>query len=287
MITSLNVSGKLDRASTNLLLAVHEAAASLGVQYLVVGAFARDVVLGYGYGISTGEATRDIDFGLSLNGWGQFDALRTRLMDRGDFAEVRGMPHRLRFRDVRLLDLLPFGGIERAPGEIAWPPEFSIVMSTVGFREAHSQTVQVVVDGDTAIPFASPAALVLLKLFAWSERGTVVNRKDARDLALLLRTYLRAGNENRLYTEHADLLDEPDFDLERAGVRMLGRDLGAVLSAELRTRVRGILNTDQDASRGMALVHDMPIQSDDGTLLLKALQRGIDEAARGDHRASS
>lgn len=286
MSASLNVSGKLDRASTDLLLAVHEAASSLGVQYLVVGAFARDVVLGYGYGIPTGEATRDIDCALMLNDWAQFDLLRKRLLDRGDFAEVREMPHRLRFRDIRLLDLLPFGGIERTPEEIAWPPEFSIVMSTLGFREAHARTIHVVVEGDTAIPFASPAALVLLKLFAWNERGTVVNRKDARDLALLLRTYLQAGNENRLYAEHADLLDEPDFDLERAGVRMLGRDLGATLSVELRARVRKILKTDQEISRGMALVRDMPIQVESGRLLLKALQRGIDEVAEGDHRPS-
>jgi predicted nucleotidyltransferase len=62
-----------------------------------------------------------------------------------------------------------------------------------------------------------------MKLIAWRERGSSVHRKDARDLGLLLTTYLRAGNEGRLYKEHAALLDEAEFDLDAAGARILGR----------------------------------------------------------------
>jgi predicted nucleotidyltransferase len=280
MSTSPNVSGKLDRTSTDLLLAVQAAASSLPVEYFVVGAFARDVVLGLCYGIPTGEATRDVDFGLMLNDWAQFDALRSRLLGGGDFTEARNMPHRLRFRGTLVLDLVPFGGIERAPGEIAWPPEFSTVMSTVGFREAYARTLSVTVDGKTAIPFALPLALALLKLIAWSERGTDTNRKDARDLALILRTYLQAGNESRLYSEHADMLDDPDFDLDRAGARMLGRDLQAMLNGALLTRIRELVQTDSETSRGTRLVRDMAIQPQIGAALLKALRSGLSDAQR-------
>src|SRR6185436_12028564 len=80
MTTSLDVSRKLDQVSVDLLLAVDSVAVSLDVSYCIVGAFARDVVLGLCFGIDTGEATRDIDFGLMMDDWAQFDELRARLM---------------------------------------------------------------------------------------------------------------------------------------------------------------------------------------------------------------
>lgn len=197
MNTSLDVSRKLDQISIDLLLAVDSTAAALGVTYCIVGAFARDVVLGLCFGIETGEATRDIDFGLMMDDWTQFDMFRSRLLEQNGFAEYNTIPHRLRFQNIRELDIVPFGAIERKPGEIAWPPEFSTVMSTIGLREAHARALHITVAERIAIPFVSPAALAVLKLIAWSERGSAVNRKDARDLALLVKTYLRAGNEER------------------------------------------------------------------------------------------
>ena len=76
----LDVSKKLDRQSKDLLIAVHEAMSRLGAKYLVVGAFARDVVLAYGHGIDTGAATLDIDFAVMLENWDRFQALRTHLL---------------------------------------------------------------------------------------------------------------------------------------------------------------------------------------------------------------
>ena len=42
-----------------------------------------------------------------------------------------------------LIDLVPFGGLEEVRGQISWPPDFSIVMSTVGFREAYDNSIEV------------------------------------------------------------------------------------------------------------------------------------------------
>lgn len=143
MTTSLDVSRKLDQVSTDLLLAVDTTAAAMGVSYCIVGAFARDVVLGLCFGINTGEATRDIDFGLMMDDWAQFDELRARLIAQRGFAEHKSIPHRLTFRGVRELDIVPFGAIERKPGEIAWPPEFTTVMSTMGLRQAHARALRI------------------------------------------------------------------------------------------------------------------------------------------------
>lgn len=277
MTTSLDVSRKLDQISIDLLLAVDSTAAALGITYFIIGAFARDVILGLCFGIDTGEATRDIDFGLMMDDWAQFDELRARLIARKEFAEHSGVRHRLTFRSVRQLDIVPFGGIERKPGEIAWPPEFTTVMSTVGLRQAHARALPIAIAEERSVPFASPAALALLKLIAWSERGSAINRRDARDLGLLLTTYLRAGNEERLYGEHAALLDEPDFDFGAAGARILGRDLAGIAGRDTRVRLERILEHGMDRTRGEPLLRALPLRYEEARRLLEAMRRGLRE----------
>lgn len=278
MNTSLDVSRKLDQVSIDLLLAVDSTAAPLGVTYFIIGAFARDVILGLCFGVDTGEATRDIDFGLMMDDWAQFDELRARLIARKEFSERSGMPHRLTFRGVRQLDIVPFGGIERRPGEIAWPPEFTTVMSTVGLRQAHARALPITIAEGKSVPFASPAALTLLKLVAWSERGSAINRRDARDLGLLLTTYLRVGNEERLYGEHAALLDEADFDFDAAGARILGWDLASIAGPDTRGRLEQILNQGMDRARGEPLLRALPLRYEEARRLLEALRRGLRES---------
>lgn len=278
MTISLDVSRKLDQVSIDLLLAVDSTAAALAVTYCIIGAFARDVILGLCFGIDTGEATRDIDFGLMMDDWAQFDELRARLIARNEFAEHRGVPHRLTFRGVRQLDIVPFGGIERRPGEIAWPPEFATIMSTVGLRQAHARALPITIAEGKSVPFVSPAALMLLKLIAWSERGSAVDRRDARDLGLLLTTYLRAGNEERLYGEHAALLDEPDFDYDAAGARILGRDLASVAGRDTRVRLEQILEQGMDSRRGEPLLRALSLRYEVAQRLLEAMRRGMRES---------
>ena len=60
-------------------------------------------------------------------------------------------------------------------------------------------------------------------------------------MGLLLTTYFRVGNEERLYGEHAALLDEPDFDYDAAGARILGRDLAGIAGRDACVRLERIL----------------------------------------------
>lgn len=278
MNTSLDVSRHLDQVTVDLLLAVDAAAAALQVSYCIVGAFARDVVLGFCFGIATGRATRDIDFGLMLDDWAQFEQLRSRLLRTHGFAAHPRIPHRLTFREGRELDIVPFGAIERKAGEIAWPPEFSIVMSTVGLRQAHARAINIVIAPGKSLPFVSPPALALLKLIAWSQRGDSVNNKDASDLALLMTTYLQAGNASRLYQEHASLLDERDFDLDAAGARILGRDLAAIAGSEISLQLIEILERGSDPALGEPLLRALPLRHERAQRLLHAILKGLQDA---------
>jgi predicted nucleotidyltransferase len=57
----------------------------------------------------------------------------------------------------------------------------------------------------------------------------------------LLRYYERAGNENRLYEEHADLLKTCDYDPELAGAALLGADAAAICSEPAYRAVAALL----------------------------------------------
>jgi predicted nucleotidyltransferase len=151
-------------------------------------------------------------------------------------------------------------------------------MSTVGLRQAHARALRVTIAEGHSVPFVSPAALTLLKLIAWSERGSAVNRRDARDLGLLLTTYLRAGNEERLYGEHAALLDGADFDFDAAGARILGRDLAGIAGSETRVRLEQVLDQGMDRARGEPLLRALPLRYEETRRLLEALRRGLRES---------
>lgn len=91
--TSLNISGKIDPTTLEVLAAVNQAIAELAIPYIVVGATARDLVLHYGYGAAIQRATRDIDFAIEIPNWNAFNALKSSLTKTG-FRETRAA-HRL------------------------------------------------------------------------------------------------------------------------------------------------------------------------------------------------
>jgi hypothetical protein len=60
----------------------------------------------------------------------------------------------------------------------------------------------------------------------------VAFERDADDLRLIMQHYLDAGNQDRIYSEQgdcSDLLNE-EFDYERASARILGHDVGRLLT---------------------------------------------------------
>jgi predicted nucleotidyltransferase len=276
-VTLLNVSGKIEPLIEQLLIEVNRGVSALRIPYFVAGASARDVVFGLCYGLNTGEATKDVDFAVALDGWDQYQTLIDHLLQSKLFEHDSHIEHRLTFRKAIKLDLVPFGGVENPAGRLAWPPDGSIHMTTLGFREAFNHAIQVTIAPDTVIPFASPAGLALLKLFAWNERRLETHGKDARDLALVLRNYLNVGNANHLYDNHADLLESEDFDYELAGARILGRDLASWLDDSLRKNVEEILDRGLSKAKGFPLARDFSLDPEKAILLLESFRRGLQE----------
>jgi predicted nucleotidyltransferase len=233
---SLNLSGKIpDDLVKNIRLVV-ETIEGLQIPYFLIGAMAQRLILQIGYNIRTRE-TEDIDFGIAVNSWEDYDKLKLALIATNQFMIDR-QPQRLLGKDRKTwIDIVPFGRIELPKGQISWQST-ETVMTTYGFTEAFNSALNVKIADDLTIKVVSLSGFVLLKFMAWSDRK---NHKDLQDIFLLMREYLDAGNRERLYDEHRDLLTA-DFDNDFASSEILGRDLSLILTDETSQIIAKIFN---------------------------------------------
>ena len=229
---------------------------------LLVGAMARDIQLAFQHGIPVTRATKDLDFAVAVPDWPTFLLIREALLASGQF-QVRGKAlHALTFMASTPVDLIPFGGVLRSDQTIAWPPDQDPVMTLLAYPEAWKTSLMVQLPEGEAIQVISIPAVAILQLVAWRERRLTTRGKDAEDLWLLLRNYLEAGQMDRLYEEGMHLFEQPDFDLDRAGAWLLGKDAGQVLDLgnnpqATRQVLRQILEPEADPDGALRLVSDM------------------------------
>lgn len=223
MKSSIDLAANYDLAFLAELVADLRAAAP-NWEPLVVGAMARDLLLHYTHKIPVGRATEDIDLAFAVADWENFNALRTAMLLSALFEPHKSLAHRLSHRQRYWVDLIPFGGLERQDGSIAWPPRGEQVMTVIGYREALASAINIMLPQGQRVLVVSLPMLAVLKVFAWSERHLVAPRKDAADLVLIIKSYLDAGQHDRLYDDAPHLLEHNDFDYERAGAWLAGRD---------------------------------------------------------------
>lgn len=264
-----------------ILSALHAVTAKLGFSYFLVGATARDVLMTHVFGLEVQRATHDVDFAVALEDWRSFDALKSELLGTGDFEPADGRMHLLRYKPQEFnnafpLDLIPFGGIEQKPHEIAWPPDMDVVMNVTAYAEALKSALPVDVGNGLVVPVISIPGLAVLKLFAWSDRGLAEN-KDARDLFFLLSRYADAGNTGRLYDDAFPILEACGFDLSLAGARLLGQDASLILEEHSRQAILSVLKEPRKRDRLIIqMVPDRLASSETALALIEQFEQGIE-----------
>jgi predicted nucleotidyltransferase len=263
--------------------AVLGAASAERLEIYIAGALARDLWLEFAYHINTGRRTTDVDFAVECADWNAFEHLRAALLSGGDLVQGDEPRHKFHHRNGTELDLIPYGGVERADRTLVWPPGEHHVMNALGFSEVASTTVEFCLPGGVEVQVVPLHALALLKLVAWHDRSL---RKDAHDLFVIAKNYLDAGNRDRLFETGLDIVARDDFDYEAAGAELLGRDLTSLCRGTkgLRTFVTDLLKRETDTRGSHVLVSQMTQMERDDDLalnLLVAIQRGVafDEAA--------
>ena len=238
----LNISGKIDQATVELLGIVDQVANETGMPYLIVGATARDMVMHYGYGAAVQRATADVDFAVQLPDWEAYTNITGRLVEHG-FKKGRS-PQRLISPLGIPIDLVPFGEIADGNLSIQWPPSGETVMDVTGFDEAHACAMQITVrdDPDLNVPIASPQGLMLLKLIAWNDRAPDLRQKDATDIAYLLETYQNVEGVLEQTYDVVGLMDRCDWDIDIGTAHILGLDTAAIASAHAKSQIIEILD---------------------------------------------
>ncbi|MEA2006140.1 MAG: nucleotidyl transferase AbiEii/AbiGii toxin family protein [Acidobacteriota bacterium] len=209
------------------------------------------------YSIPTIRATLDIDFGVRVPNWDQYLKLKQCLIETGEFTDTEDV-HRLMYHSNLRIDLIPFGPIADSKSTIKWLPNQEIVMSILGFEESfrHSQTVRLKSNPKLEVKIVTLAGLAAMKIISW-KYGYPERDRDASDLALIIRHYTDAGNVERIFIEASDLIDSVNFDYVSVGARLLGRDVAAILTTDIKDVVLETLNNETGKRDRYRLIEDM------------------------------
>jgi predicted nucleotidyltransferase len=241
----LDISNKLDAGTVSIYRDVAEVAEALAIDYLVVGASGRDLILRYAYDVEIQRATNDYDFAFEVGNQAKFESLRSALLEK-DFQQGK-QPQRLISPRGVDIDLVPFGDIADQAGNITLPPDHNHQMSVLGFAEALADTQMVRMSHKPLldVPVVSLPGLLLLKLVAWGDRPRDLRSKDAQDFRYVIESYLKIPFDVTNIFDETDYLERFDDDIERVAAAVLGRLTRDISSDKAYEVVKVLLTGNQ------------------------------------------
>jgi predicted nucleotidyltransferase len=266
---------------------IQKTSKALGVELLLVGAQAKVILLENIHGLNPGRATGDIDFAFAVESWEQFEQIKLSLIATGNFSELPKTAQRLLYKSSLIeheyiVDIIPFGAVQDANNMIAWPPDMDVMMSVSGYQEALESALSVEIGTNLTIKVVSLPGLAILKIFAWSERGTTTENKDAIDLLTLLRAYYEAGNTDRIYEEpDSATLESLDYNQELMGAWLLGYDAATIADESTIERITALL---EDKKENLVLQMAKSLSGNENALdtaeaLLTSFAQGFQQAS--------
>jgi len=260
-MTSTNNTYKLNDSELtseirDCLAVINRVALTQNINYLVVGATARDFVFEHLFKIGIERATRDIDITIQVASWEIYEQFVEALQTEG-FNRNNRINHRLYYGkegDSLPIDIVPFGDLSNEQGDIALPPNEESKMSVLGFAEAYSNAINIEFDGGLVVPTASPEGLTLLKLISWLDRETNKRQKDATDLWFLIQNY------HKLPWVEESIHDTPymennGYDITKASTEFLANQILDIANKNSIEFIRQ--NLFENESKVEALVREM------------------------------
>lgn len=253
--TLLRLRKKIPDNLREILQTIFSRAGELDIPVFVVGATARDLIFEYIYKVRIQRATEDVDFGIAVKTWAEYENLKRTLLETGKFEDDAKEDQRIWWKkgsEETRIDLVPYGGLESPAGEIAFPPDGNFKMTTHGFTEAFENALFLEVTKDLTVKIASLPGLALLKFIAYNDRPHE-RSKDLQDIWFIAENYMKIEeSDERLFGENAkdnDLLNDENFNYETCGARLLGRDIAGLLNSETKDIVINTLSEEKDAGR--------------------------------------
>lgn len=238
----LDLTGRTDiPVAEEVISELQARARRAGLELLLIGAAARDLVVHAPLDTSTSRATLDVDVAVALTG-------------PGDYAEFcSGLPrlqteHKFEVLGIEV-DVVPFGAIEDVR-----TAHFSDGhdLDVNGLSEALGTAVDVRLPGGTEVRVASLPAQAALKILAWRDRH-LDTKKDGADLAEILAASAEGPYEADTWEDEA-ALEATDTDIVLAGPYRAGCLAAAPFDQESGTAVLEVL---EDPALHEQLVRDM------------------------------
>ena len=234
---------------------------TLDLPMILVGAGARLIIFDQKFG--EGRSTKDWDVAISIDSWESYQKLSKALINGNPpIFQSTEIAHRFRHIETAIdVDIVPFGTIGEPDQEIIWADSGN-PMSVLGFDEALSHAVTTNID-DLEIQVIDIPSFVVLKFFAWGDRGESTN-KDLEDIEFILSKY---EDDERVYNELVEELSSGDVDFSDANIYLLGQDICRMLQDKTLIELNKLLEKmikkfDYDEERSFGY-------------MLKVLQQGI------------
>ncbi|HAA33345.1 MAG TPA: hypothetical protein DCE56_43515 [Cyanobacteria bacterium UBA8553] len=235
---------------------------ALNLPMLLVGAGARLIIFDNRYNIQ-GRSTKDWDVAIPIENWSDYQVLRDWLT-QGDSPRFMTTENSHKFIHLETgiaVDIVPFGEIGEPDQQIEWPDSGN-PMNVAGFAEALVHASVETID-DLEFQVVDTPALVVLKLFAWGDRGERT-KKDLDDIDFILKNY---SDDERVYAELIDEIANGDIEYLDAPIYLLGQDIRRIFRDETVSQLNSLLEQ---------LVPDSEDDVDDSPeYRLIVLQRGI------------
>lgn len=256
---------------------LEQAFETLGIDYYLIGALARDTW--YEKGNQSFRSTKDVDFAVLVGSQKEYSTLRTYLKDEEGFNETRENAFVMLSPNGIQVDILPFGDIELY-GTIEVEGTGLTSIEADGFKEVYTAgTKPVELSTGNIFKVATLPSIVLLKLIAYDDRPEH-RQKDATDIANILLHFFEL-NDNFIYDNHNDLFGSEDSTIENISAVVIGREMRKIAkdNERLVSRLQGILNGHISLKQKSPFVQQMAkeINTDIETVIqfLKNIQEGF------------
>ncbi len=249
--------------------------ASKNIQFYVIGATARDIVIKQLTGNESRRKTRDLDIAIAIDRWDLFDEISSELSLYDGFKKSSRAKQRFIYQEVYELDVVPFGDVAKDDKNIYWPPEELIAMSIKGFSEALKDAMTIRIDDEFDIKVASLSGLFLLKINAWSDRSMKTS-KDADDMVYIIDSYFDAYYDCYSTLEpYNKVYSMDDFDMFVTGAIWLAIDLSKIIGEELLLDYLSILTSELDKNEESKLLEQM--NSSTSAISYDTIRRAIED----------
>ena len=227
---------------------------TLGINYYMIGAFARQIR--YDQAGIPYRATKDIDYAILIGSSNEYQKVKDHLIIHAKYIETRENAFVLISPEGIQVDILPFGEIEN-DGNVSIIGTGMTSISVDGMKEVfETGTEEIMIETGNTFKIATLPGIILLKLVAYDDRPEQ-RQRDAIDIGNIIMHFFNL-NDTIIYDFHNDLFEQ-ERNLENISAIVIGREMKKIANTNkfLLNRLENILNLHIGASDDSKLIRLM------------------------------